>query len=134
MSTTLRCIVVQPDETITVRHVANDLAALQEIVGGYIELVRLTCEFPATAYINEEGKIHGLPANPAASFIASLRPGDYIAGTMVILGPPDAGGNDTDVSDAVISWLRFRYPLQEGLVTGPPAFLPPEDELPGPNV
>jgi hypothetical protein len=50
-------------------------------------------------YLNEEGKITDppLPANDRATALAhdALLPGDYIAGTAVILGPVDDDGNDT---------------------------------------
>jgi hypothetical protein len=101
----MRGVVIQPDGAISVEQVQADLEGLQALVGGYIEAVGLKCPAPATAYINEEGKIHDLPRNPLATSVAHLFPGDYIAGTMVILGAPDGEGYDTSVSDEVLSWL-----------------------------
>jgi hypothetical protein len=63
------------------------LAALQAAVGGYVELVRLD-EKVLLGWINEEGKLKGLPDNPLATALCymhdALDVGDYIAGPMVI--------------------------------------------------
>lgn len=48
-----------------------DLRELQKLVGGYIEIVphftRYGAHRRATAYCNEEGKLHGLPLNEKAT-------------------------------------------------------------------
>lgn len=59
---------------------ADELHALQSIVGGYIECVRLTDD--AAMLVDEEGVLKGLQRNEVASLIAS-RP---IVGTAVIVG------------------------------------------------
>ena len=43
------------------------LIELQEYVGGYIEIIRLTGD--KILIVNEEGKIQGLPINKNASYI-----------------------------------------------------------------
>ncbi len=107
----MRGLVIQPGGEAVVCDVDTDLHGLQEIVGGYIEAVGLTCPMPATAYINEEGKIDGLPPNPVASSITHLMPGDFIAGPMVILGPPDNEGEDTPLPTELLDWLLGRLGL-----------------------
>ena len=56
---------------------------LVSCVGGYIEGVYLD---GATAYVNEEGKLQGLPKNMAATDLAhahaAIYADDYIAGNM----------------------------------------------------
>jgi hypothetical protein len=44
-------------------------------------------------WINEEGKLHGLPSNPLATILARsrLQPGDYIAGPAVVMTRREAG-------------------------------------------
>jgi hypothetical protein len=72
---------------------------LRSMVGGWIEAVCLTPKI--TMYINEEGKLHELAYNHAATVIAHqycLPLSDYIAGTAVILGGPDEHGNDTPLA------------------------------------
>ena len=73
------------------------LAVYQKVVDGWIELV--PCPHDVTVYCNEEGKIHGLPPNYRAThlFGAWLQPWDIIAGTVIVVGPPDSEGYDTDL-------------------------------------
>jgi hypothetical protein len=73
----------------------NGLADLQKHVGGYIEGVQVsgTSQF---GYVNEEGLLLGLEQNPLASKLTNT----YIVGNMVVLGPVDKNGNNTDVSEA----------------------------------
>lgn len=101
----MRGVIIRTDGTASVEDIDTSLAGLQAIVGGYIEAVGLKCPHPATAYINEEGKLEGLMPNAAASQIAHLMPEDFIVGQMVVLGAPDDEGNDTAVSDEVLGWL-----------------------------
>lgn len=101
----MKAVVIQPNGWTTIEDADVSLEGLQAIVGGYIEAVGLKCPHPATAYINEEGKIEGLDANPVATRVAHLMAGDFIAGPMIILGAPDDEGNDTPVPDRVLLWL-----------------------------
>jgi hypothetical protein len=73
------------------------LDGLQAAVGGWIEYV--PTEQDVTLYCNEEGKIEGLPANrvATAAFGQLIQPHDYLAGDVVIIGPQDDEGNDTDL-------------------------------------
>lgn len=57
------------------------LSQLQGWVGGWIELVRVP--FAADAWVNEEGKLQGLPINPLATELYA-NPNDVICGTMVV--------------------------------------------------
>lgn len=51
-------------------------------VGGWIEAVDFDYPFPGTLWLNEEGKVHGLPFNGFATYL--VRPhlfrNDYIVG------------------------------------------------------
>lgn len=78
----------------------GSLEQLQRLVGGYIEAVPIPHFVKdaarATAYINEDGKVTGLPANMRATDFmvpgVNLYPGDYIAGPMILLGfDPETG-------------------------------------------
>lgn len=62
------------------------LSYLQNLVGGYIQQIRL--DENQWMIINEEGKLENLPKNPVATKMADhcLLPRDYIAGTALILG------------------------------------------------
>lgn len=58
----------------------EELHALQSIIGGYIECVRLTDD--AAMLVDEEGVLKGLQRNELASLIAHT----HIVGTAVIVG------------------------------------------------
>jgi hypothetical protein len=113
-------ITVNPDGTWT-RNVNDfDYPWLRDQVGGWIEAVAGgDAELNAmwVAYVNEEGKLHGLPPNPIAekwmrSHGVGLRFDDYIVGPVVFVGPPDEEGDDTTLRGAVeadlLTYLR-RY-------------------------
>jgi|TARA_R110000751_G_scaffold59335_4_gene124627 hypothetical protein len=61
----------------------GQLQQLQDIVGGYIEVVQLGGG--EIAIVNEEGLIHGLPYNPNASMVA----GQDLVGDVVIMDYDD---------------------------------------------
>lgn len=82
----------------------NPLPIYQKIVGGWIELV--PNPQGVTVYCNEEGKIHGLPPNHRATALFGewLHSWDVIAGSVIVVGPPDEEGYDTDLVDPE-SWV-----------------------------
>ncbi len=100
-----QAILVREDWTYSLCQV-DTLADYQKAVGGYIELVPLGTGF-GVGYINETGKIDSLPINSLATLYwrASLgfNPNDILCGPMLILGPPDADGNDTDCDIQTVS-------------------------------
>ena len=110
----MRTIVIEPtmdDFTPAPKFVEIDgsLKSFQGLVGGYIEAVRTNIA-GCDAYINDEGKLNGLPLNILASHICPLTHGDYIVGTMVLVGPPDNNGDETDVDEGVMEdLLAIRY-------------------------
>lgn len=88
----------------------GSLAALQELVGGWIEAVNIP-EFiegseTGTAYINEEGKLTDLPFNGRATDFmvpgVGIFFGDYIAGTMVLFGIDYETGENAPVPDGMV--------------------------------
>lgn len=64
------------------------LASLQKAVGGLIEHVVLLDG--RSAYVNEEGKLLGLPLNWRATHLYVGEPLDVIVGPMVILTKAEA--------------------------------------------
>lgn len=82
---------IKPDGTRTPVSPAKGevfkLQELQEMVGGYIQLVFWG---EMIAVINEDGKSMGLPPNPTATMLGAgfLLPGDYVVGD-VVLAPRD---------------------------------------------
>ena len=77
---------------------------LRAACGGYIECLQMRGH---SAYVNEEGKLMNLPYNRVATdlcehFGVGLLPGDFIVGNMVICGPCDSEGDDTDVEPLML--------------------------------
>mgnify|MGYP003110851895 CR=1 FL=1 len=97
----IRCVVVNADTSIEVKHVHDGLEDYQAIVDGYIEAVDFTWNGRRmSAYINEEGLIHGLPINPMLSLITGV---PVLCGNGVIVGAPDSEGNTTDADSTFCS-------------------------------
>lgn len=96
-----RAIVIRPDDTFTVDEIDVSLSSLQALVGGYIEAAMSNER--GTIFCNEEGKLEGLPVNRLATWLwRSLAPGQYadsLVGTVVVLGPVDSSGDETDVTE-----------------------------------
>ncbi len=66
---------------------AFSLAELQGVVGGHIEVIPL--DKGRVMVLNEEGKLDGLPLNPAATLRAygPIFSGDVIVGDVLIAEP-----------------------------------------------
>ena len=80
---------------------------LNEALKGWIEAI--PTDNRVTVWCNEEGKLNNLPYNPVATkfwrsvdHYGCVRAGDWIAGPVVIQGPVDSEGNNTDCPDWVI--------------------------------
>lgn len=87
----------------------NDLAGMQEAVGGYIEIVDLT-PLHSSLVVNEEGKLMNLEINRRATLLfwllfPSIRGRDAICGDVLIVGHPDSQGNTTDAPQEVVELL-----------------------------
>jgi hypothetical protein len=81
---------IQPDGQVIPVEPKNgtdfQIEELNEMVGGYIEIVRPPSQQGAIMVINEEGKLKGLPFNLLATMTANLA-GDHIVGNAVLCGP-----------------------------------------------
>ena len=77
----IKVIIKRPDEPIGhIESIDNDLKALQDTVGGFIQCVPIGNT--SVMICNEEGKIHGLPFN----FHFGVSMPDEVVGTVVICG------------------------------------------------
>lgn len=91
-------IVIQPDghfESISFDN--SNVAELQGLVGGYIEAVA-SSDKALTFWVNEEGKLKGLPLNVIATlYLESVLRGfaahDVLVGPVVLTGGADANGD-----------------------------------------
>ena len=75
----MEVLIVEPNKAPRMANIGEDLKSLQEIVGGYIEVI-YPYEDLVALICNEEGKIMGLPLN------RKLEDYDIIAGTFIICG------------------------------------------------
>lgn len=80
----LRVLVVEPERTPYVKEIPHTLEALQQEVGGLIEVI-----YPYTDLVglvcNEEGKLLGLPLNRGL-FDKNGKMYDVICGTFLVTG------------------------------------------------
>lgn len=102
--------IVRTDDTITwyKDDKAPDYDTINAAVGGWLEGVPVR---DVTAYINEEGKLKGLPQNKTATALAhrdeAIYPHDYIAGDMFVAGPLDEDGDITSLSEHWVADTMF---------------------------
>jgi hypothetical protein len=83
----------------------NGLSIMQEAVGGYIECVSFD---DYEMWLNEEGKLIGLPVNEAATAIWEMEYGatDVIMGNVLMTGVADDEGYSTELSDAALMTIE----------------------------
>lgn len=94
----LALVIPAGDRPARQEHLTADLETIRGLVGGDLEAVSLGDE--AVMYINEEGKLLGLPVNGHATRMLAVSdsplgiPSDYIAGNAVVFGRYDADGRN----------------------------------------
>jgi hypothetical protein len=102
---TIRVLVKHPGKDPEVQEMETILEAMQAIVGGSIELVGLSEDSGLDIYLNEDGKVIGLPLN------VYFLPGDIIVGTLFVVRAGEEG-NDISLTDEDIvfatKWLKER--------------------------
>jgi hypothetical protein len=109
----VKAAVVKTDGTYTIVDSRWDYDELSKTVGGYIEAISLGSS--GEMFLNEEGKLFGLKVNYVANGLASefdagLSVWDNIVGDVVVFGPMDENGDNTDVTDQIIKFLdRFAF-------------------------
>ena len=106
--------VIPTDASPQLQAVGEDLSSLQAEVGGYLQAIAIPDErspIELVALMNEEGTVYDLPPNPTATRLIYplLIPGDYIAGTMLIVGADDEGNFISLPED--FHPVEFFYPL-----------------------
>lgn len=103
-------IVIEPDGSVRRQKIAT-YEQLNKTLGGYIEAA--PTDGSLTLWVNEEGKVKGLPDNPKAQELWRLVDGygctstDWLAGTVVVQGPANDEGDTTDCP----KWVMDKYRL-----------------------
>ena len=84
-------------------------ALLSGAVGGYIECVGLRGDLDM--WVNEEGKLQGLPLNPIGTRIWSVfyGPTDTIVGDVIFTGGVDENGETLGLTDETLHKLQWFY-------------------------
>lgn len=82
----MRILVIEPEHRPESREIDGSLTAMQDIVGGFIEVV-YPFDDPVALVCNEEGKFTNLPANRALRD-EDGRMYDIISGTFFLCGAP----------------------------------------------
>jgi hypothetical protein len=80
---------------------------LREAVGGFIECVTLRDKNFADMWLNEEGKVIGLPFNAVATLLWASMYGfsDVMVGDVVITGSCDEEGETLGLSDEEVEFF-----------------------------
>lgn len=89
----------------------NELENLQSHVGGWIEQITLS-QGNYTMFVNEEGKLNGLPYNMKATalFIANFpTTDDIIVGDVLITGGVDKEGEQLGLDQATASEIVSEF-------------------------
>ena len=117
----LKGLVIQPNGNFEWFEISRDdeLTRLQGFVGGWIEAVMSEDE-RLTFYVNEEGKLTGLPMNALATMLwYKSKPAvvglDVLCGPVVLVGGVDQHGNTKSLP---IAALRALGPLAEDFGIG----------------
>lgn len=99
----MKALLIKTDDTFEALD-DTSLQALQEAVGGYIEMVYLHGT-NLYAYVNEEGKIHNMAPNLFGTCIAAslgaLKPGDFIRGNFVLITDLEIEVDDDDQYEGI---------------------------------
>lgn len=102
-----KAVIIRTDGTTeTIDLSTDELAQLQGAVGGWVEAIDLNDSL--TMWVNEEGKLTGLPHNPGAQryWDSAFGPGtDFIVGNAVLTGGIDGEGDTIGLDDATVQAL-----------------------------
>lgn len=108
----MKIVLIPAKGAVTAKDVETvDLATLQHAVDGDIQVVNLGPDNVVapncTLYVNEDGKVNGLPVNEIATRMTRgvLGAYDLVVGDTVLVGPPTEEGDDTGAPDDVVERL-----------------------------
>lgn len=109
---------INVDDTVTFSEVdqENEYKFLSAAVGGYIQAVPLQDPVgELTMWLNEEGKLDGLPENMAATWLWGRSYGatDVMVGNVVLSGGVDENGETLGLSDDQVAALQSMFRLDK---------------------
>jgi hypothetical protein len=98
----IKAVILEPLKKPVVKVIPNKLEVFQEIVGGYIDVVRMD---GFDIIINDEGKLFSLLPN-----FLIYEQKDYIAGTCIFVEVDHEEGEFISLSDERIEVLKDVFP------------------------
>lgn len=104
----MKALKIEPGKAPERIDIHNELAALQDAVGGYIQVVYPDSHRPVGLVCNEEGKCCGLELNRA--LYQNGKPYDIIAGTFLVVGLSAEDFTDLREEDATYFEKLFHSP------------------------
>jgi hypothetical protein len=107
-----KAVVMGTDESVTVVDLDGPdgtLKVLQTAVDGWVQVVDLTSTM--SIWVNEEGKLNGLPYNKIATDIFQRRFGavDVMVGNAVLTGGTDSDGETLGLTDEQVAMIIGVY-------------------------
>lgn len=105
---TIRVLKIEPGKAPERIDIYNELATLQDAVGGYIQVVYPDPHRPVGLICNEEGKYMGLKPNRA--LYKDGKPYDIIVGTFFVVGVDEEDFTDLREEDAAYFEKLFHSP------------------------
>lgn len=113
---TVAALIISTDGQVRAVDTLPNLAALQKVVGGYLECLTLRENPNVHMYLNEEGKLDGLPGNRLATelaehYIPGFASHDIICGDVVLLGSTRDGEEDHLPEDVFATVNQIREAL-----------------------
>lgn len=104
----MKALKIEPGKAPERIDIHNELATLQDAVGGYIQVVYPDPYRPVGLVCNEEGKCCGLELNRA--LYQNGKPYDIIAGTFLVVGLSAEDFTDLREEDATYFEKLFHSP------------------------
>lgn len=102
MEENVQVLVIPVNENPYLKTIPNNLEAMQELVGGYIESIQTEEGF--NVFCNERGKLTGLEPN----FFLRIDRADYLAG-QVFVSLDDGEGDITSLTKAHADFFLYEY-------------------------
>lgn len=112
----MKALKIEPGKAPERIDIDNTLEALQNAVGGYIEVIYPDERRPVGLICNEEGKCRGLELNRA--LYQNGKPYDIIAGTFLVVGLSAEDFTDLREEDAAYFEKMFHTPEKFGHFAG----------------
>lgn len=109
----MKVIIIKPFTNPYTANIKGDLRSMQEIVGGYIEVI-YPFDNPEIALIcNEEGKLEGLQPN---RFILNRNTGvcDFIFGDFFLCYAPQDSEDFESIPDELVPYYIDKFSMKKG--------------------